>query len=217
MTLRLNGRYAGRFAIGLGRDLRLEGDFVVASKAPGPQSSGTADPNSPLGKCWLGLAPSNRPRRAKRHGHCRRDPHSRYQRPGQPPPQRRPRGRILLGERDIEDLHSILSVGSRVVIQKQGLVAAGGSPPGRRQIDRRLPFHVPRPFPSLPQGGIGEQKTVGSSLRGLPPRLLIPSPQPLPMYAKQALIDLVRQKALKFGNFTLASGKKATYYLDGKC
>ncbi len=36
------------------------------------------------------------------------------------------------------------------------------------------------------------------------------------MYDKQALIDLVRQKALKFGEFTLASGKKATYYLDGK-
>jgi orotate phosphoribosyltransferase len=36
------------------------------------------------------------------------------------------------------------------------------------------------------------------------------------MYDKQALIDLVREKALKFGQFTLASGKKATYYLDGK-
>ena len=36
------------------------------------------------------------------------------------------------------------------------------------------------------------------------------------MYDKQALIDLVREKALKFGDFTLASGKKATYYLDGR-
>ena len=36
------------------------------------------------------------------------------------------------------------------------------------------------------------------------------------MYDKQALIALVRQKALKFGQFTLTSGKKATYYLDGK-
>ena len=36
------------------------------------------------------------------------------------------------------------------------------------------------------------------------------------MYDKQALIELVRAKALKFGQFTLASGKKATYYLDGK-
>ncbi|MBI3865609.1 MAG: orotate phosphoribosyltransferase [Planctomycetia bacterium] len=30
------------------------------------------------------------------------------------------------------------------------------------------------------------------------------------------LIDLFRQRALKFGEFTLASGKKASYYLDGK-
>ena len=36
------------------------------------------------------------------------------------------------------------------------------------------------------------------------------------MYDKQALTELIREKALKFGNFTLASGKTATYYLDGK-
>src|SRR5215510_1718776 len=36
------------------------------------------------------------------------------------------------------------------------------------------------------------------------------------MYDREALQELVRQKALKFGDFTLASGKKATYYLDGK-
>lgn len=36
------------------------------------------------------------------------------------------------------------------------------------------------------------------------------------MYDRNALIDLVRAKALKFGDFTLASGKKAKYYLDGK-
>jgi orotate phosphoribosyltransferase len=36
------------------------------------------------------------------------------------------------------------------------------------------------------------------------------------VYDRQALLDLVRQKALKFGEFTLASGKKASYYLDGK-
>ena len=36
------------------------------------------------------------------------------------------------------------------------------------------------------------------------------------MYDKQALISLVREKALKFGDFMLASGKKAKYYLDGK-
>jgi orotate phosphoribosyltransferase len=36
------------------------------------------------------------------------------------------------------------------------------------------------------------------------------------VYDKQALMQLVRDKALKFGDFTLASGKKASYYLDGK-
>ena len=36
------------------------------------------------------------------------------------------------------------------------------------------------------------------------------------MYDKQALLALVRDKALTFGDFTLASGKKAKYYLDGK-
>ena len=34
------------------------------------------------------------------------------------------------------------------------------------------------------------------------------------MYDKQALMALVREKALEFGEFTLASGKKASYYLD---
>ena len=36
------------------------------------------------------------------------------------------------------------------------------------------------------------------------------------MYEKDTLIALIRHNALKFGQFTLASGKKATYYLDGK-
>jgi orotate phosphoribosyltransferase len=36
------------------------------------------------------------------------------------------------------------------------------------------------------------------------------------VYDKEALAALIRQKALQFGDFTLASGKKATYYLDGK-
>jgi orotate phosphoribosyltransferase len=36
------------------------------------------------------------------------------------------------------------------------------------------------------------------------------------VYDKASLVALFRQKALKFGDFTLASGKKATYYLDGK-
>lgn len=34
------------------------------------------------------------------------------------------------------------------------------------------------------------------------------------MYDKQALIQLVRDQALQFGDFVLASGKKASFYLD---
>lgn len=36
------------------------------------------------------------------------------------------------------------------------------------------------------------------------------------MYDKQKLMDLIREKSLKFGDFILASGRKAKYYLDGK-
>ena len=35
-------------------------------------------------------------------------------------------------------------------------------------------------------------------------------------YDRAALHELVRTRALKFGDFTLASGKKSSYYLDGK-
>jgi orotate phosphoribosyltransferase len=34
------------------------------------------------------------------------------------------------------------------------------------------------------------------------------------MYDRQALIALIRETALQFGEFTLASGKKANFYLD---
>lgn len=36
------------------------------------------------------------------------------------------------------------------------------------------------------------------------------------MYDRERLIRLFHERALKFGDFTLASGKKSTYYLDGK-
>ena len=34
------------------------------------------------------------------------------------------------------------------------------------------------------------------------------------MYDRQALLDLIHEKSLRFGTFTLASGKQASYYLD---
>lgn len=36
------------------------------------------------------------------------------------------------------------------------------------------------------------------------------------MYDRPKLLSLFRERALKFGDFTLASGKKSSYYLDGK-
>jgi orotate phosphoribosyltransferase len=36
------------------------------------------------------------------------------------------------------------------------------------------------------------------------------------MFDRSQLIRLFHERALKFGDFTLASGKKSTYYLDGK-
>ena len=33
-------------------------------------------------------------------------------------------------------------------------------------------------------------------------------------YDRQTLIDLIRAQAVEFGDFTLASGKKASFYLD---
>lgn len=36
------------------------------------------------------------------------------------------------------------------------------------------------------------------------------------MFDRPLLIKLFHERALKFGDFTLASGKKSTYYLDGK-
>ncbi len=36
------------------------------------------------------------------------------------------------------------------------------------------------------------------------------------MFDRPQLIQLFHERALKFGDFTLASGKKSTYYLDGK-
>ncbi len=97
MTVMLRGLYAGRFPIGVGRDQEsLEGTFFVEDKVP--QSH---DPSGPLGRYWIklndriGIHGTNDPRNVGASGGP---------------------GSICLEDRDIEDVHDILSIGSRVQI-----------------------------------------------------------------------------------------------------
>jgi len=111
LTLMVDGRYAGRFAIGVGCDQpKLEGTYIVREKSANPQYRGPdgitvpgGDPRNPLGKFWIGLSNN-----IGLHGTV--DPQNIGRDDN--------RGTICLGERDIDDLNGILSVGSRVVIQR---------------------------------------------------------------------------------------------------
>jgi len=97
LTLMLRGLYAGRFRIGLGRDQEnLEGTYFVEDKID--QSD---DPNSPLGRYWIKLND-----RIGIHG--TNDPRNVGASDGP--------GSICLSDRDIEDVHDILSIGSCVRI-----------------------------------------------------------------------------------------------------
>jgi hypothetical protein len=111
LTLMVEGRYAGRFAIGVGCDQpKLEGTYIVREKNVNPVYRGPdgitvpgGDPRNPLGKFWIGLSNN-----IGLHGTV--DPQNIGRDDN--------RGAICLGDRDIDDLYGILSVGSRVVIQR---------------------------------------------------------------------------------------------------
>jgi hypothetical protein len=111
LSLMMDGRYAGRFAIGVGCDQpNLEGTYIVREKKLNPQYRGPdsivvpgGDSRNPLGRFWIGLSNN-----VGLHGTV--DP----QNVGRDDN----RGTICLGDRDIDDLYGILSVGSRVVIQR---------------------------------------------------------------------------------------------------
>ncbi len=110
LTLWLNGRYAGRFPIGLGRDYSTpEGEFVVQNKVENPTYYGpdrviaAEDPNNPLGERWIDLG-----NQIGIHG--TNDPSSIGRDAS--------RGCIRMSPRDIEDVYDILSIGSRVVIRR---------------------------------------------------------------------------------------------------
>jgi len=117
LTLLLDGRYAGRFPIGLGEDYDIrEGAYVVSNQTVNPEYYGpdrtrvdADDPNNPYGELWIGLG--NEAGESLSIGlHGTNDPRNLHQTGG--------RGSIRLGERDIEDVFGILSIGSRVVIQR---------------------------------------------------------------------------------------------------
>jgi hypothetical protein len=97
MTLKLRGLYAGRFRIGVGgTQEELEGTYFVEDKVVEPDASA-----NPLGRYRIQLND-----RIGIHG---TDDPERIGTDGGP-------GNISLGERDIEDVHDILSIGSRVQI-----------------------------------------------------------------------------------------------------
>jgi lipoprotein-anchoring transpeptidase ErfK/SrfK len=109
LTLMVQKRYAGRFAIGVGRDQpKLDGEYTVREKTPSPAYHGPDgtninpnDPQNPLGSAWIGLNDqigihgTNNPQAIGRDDN---------------------RGVICVGNRDLQDLYGILSVGSRVTI-----------------------------------------------------------------------------------------------------
>jgi len=116
LVLQVNGLYAGRFPIGIGRDqARLDGSYAVTKKTTRPTYHGPngaippEDPDNPLGKYWIGLN--------EQIGiHGTNDMRNLRRRDG--------RGTICLGDRDIEDVYDILSVasescpGSKVIIRR---------------------------------------------------------------------------------------------------
>ena len=110
LTLMLGNLYAGRFVIGIGRDLPpREGTFTVTEKVSNPVYHGRErtinadDPSNPLGERWIALGSD-----MGIHGV---GPLTDIGSTNQP-------GSISLGQRDIDDVYDILSVGSKVMIVK---------------------------------------------------------------------------------------------------
>lgn len=107
LTLWLNGRYAGRFNVTPGQDAPVtDGEFAVLDKVENPtylSAAGTiapGDPQNPLGRFWLDLG--------NRMGiHASREANSQD-----------PRGYYRMAPPDAEDVYDILTVGSRVYIQR---------------------------------------------------------------------------------------------------
>jgi LysM repeat protein len=111
LTLMVGGRYAGRFEIGIGRDVALtEANYQVVEKrlrptyyGPNRQQIGPSDPSNPLGERWIGLGGM-----AGLHG--TNDPHNIG--------RNDLRGCISLSPKDVDDVYDILSDRSKVTIRR---------------------------------------------------------------------------------------------------
>lgn len=115
LTLFVQGRYAGRFKIGIGKDNATpEGEFEVLQKIPNPAYYGDVvidqnDPNNPLGDYMVDLGD-------KLMIHGTNEPQSIG--------RAESRGCIRLDNRDVKDVYEILSVktdrstGSKVTIRR---------------------------------------------------------------------------------------------------
>jgi len=110
LTLYIQGRYAGRFRIGIGQENSTPvGDYVVQQKIENPiyygpdQQIAADDPANPLGERWidlgngLGIHGTNNPESIGKA---------------------ESRGCIRLSPADVADVYDILSVGSRVIVRR---------------------------------------------------------------------------------------------------
>ncbi|HEV3138162.1 MAG TPA: L,D-transpeptidase family protein [Pirellulales bacterium] len=112
LTLLLDGRYAGRFAIGIGAEHPpQEGTYSVSDKVINPvyrsrdRAIDGGNPSNPLGDRWIGFGPG---RELGIHGTDRPENIGRTDLPGS----------ISLSPRDVEDVYDILSLGSKVIIRR---------------------------------------------------------------------------------------------------
>lgn len=121
LTLFVQGRYAGRFEVGIGKEWSTpEGEFEILNKVPNPAYYGKDavidqnDPNNPLGEYCLDLGDNGVRDHLLIHG--TNDPGSIG--------RAESRGCIRLGDRDIKDVYQILtaktdrSPGSKVTIRR---------------------------------------------------------------------------------------------------
>jgi hypothetical protein len=135
LVLQIDGLYAGRFPIGIGRDWPREaGTYTVKEKRTRPTYYGPngiiepGQPDNPLGKYWIALD-----ERIAIHG----TNDMRNLRRGDGP------GAICLGDRDIEDVYDILSAqspsgpGSHVAIRRTTDSPDAVAERGPEILDRR--------------------------------------------------------------------------------